>query len=170
MGPAVARVQARDPGRDRSLADPDADLGLPARVSTVLDPTTRGLPGHLGRGTTDRGATGRRHPGNGATASPADRRVSGRSSGARKGRGRTDRQVDPGRTDRARSDHGRAGHPATTVHGRADLGTTVHGRAVRPVRVRPLTGDRVATPDAGPFVPSGRPRCRHPRSSDLTRS
>jgi hypothetical protein len=180
-GPATDRALARDPGRVRNLADPVGDLGLPASVSTVLDPTARDPRDRLALGTTDPGAKGLHHLRSGATASPGQR-VAGRSSDARRGRGPTGRQVGSGRTGHpatiapGRTGHpetiapGRTGHPATIAPGRTGRVTTARGETVRPVRVRPLTGDRVATLDAAPFARSGRPRCRHPRSSGLTRS
>jgi hypothetical protein len=155
--------QGRARGRDNGLAD--RDLVPPARASIVPDPIGRDRRGPLARGRSDRGATGRRH----------------QDSDARRGSGRLGRRTARGRTGRERIARGRIGHPATIARGRTGRpeatghAMTARGEIVRPVRVRPvrarlLTGDRVATPDAAPFAPSGRPRCRHPRSSDRTRS
>jgi hypothetical protein len=171
-------------GRDRNVADRDLDLGPVVRVSTVPHPTAQDPRGRAGSAGTGRGATGRL-PVSGATASPVGPRDSGRSSGARLGRGRSgsDRPNAHGRSDRpnalGRSDRpnarGRSGLPATTAHGttgRAMTGREMTARGVidRPVHDRPMTGDRVAAPNVGPFAPSDRRRCRHPRSSGRTRS
>jgi hypothetical protein len=189
------RARTRDPGPDRGLADPepDADLDPPARGSTVLDPTAPDPRDHLARGTTDRGATGRRHLRSGAIASLARPGDGGRSSGVRRGRGRSGRPViDLGRKGRVKTARGRTGlatiargrtgghlatiAPGTTGHattGHAttgNLATTARGATVHPVRARHSIGGPVATPDAARFALPGRLRCRRPRSSGLMRS
>jgi hypothetical protein len=164
-------------GRDRNVADRDRDLDLGpvVRVSTVPHPTAQDPRGRAGSAGIGRGATGRL-PVSGATASPVGPRDSGRSSGARRGRGRSGsgHRVGRGRSDRPNA-LGRSDLPATTAHGttgRAMTGREMTARGVidRPVHDRPMTGDRVAAPNAGPFAPSDRRRCPHPRSSGRTRS
>jgi hypothetical protein len=155
-------------GRDRNLADLDLDLDPVARVSTVPNSTAADPRGKVGRGRTDRPATGRRFHGSGATANQ-EPTGDPHTIGARRDPGRSARRVGRGRNDRETIARGGIGH-VTTVPGRNGRGTTARGVTDHPVRARPMTGGRIAVPDAAPHALSAHHPCRHPRSSGRTRS